>query len=75
MFLQECHGLPSHIFLLQLRLPREALHLLLEQEKVITLLCAIAELIKEFVDIVSAPIIHIYVESDECGLDERHDLF
>ena len=39
------------------------------------MLTAIAELIKEVVDLVPPKVIHVDVEPDESCLYERHDLF
>lgn len=75
MLLQECHGLPSHIFLVKRWFPSEALHLLLQQEEVITLLRAIAKLIEEVVDFVFASVVHIDVKPDERSLHIWHDVF
>ena len=48
---------------------------MLKQEKVIALLCTIAKLIKEVVNLFSSIIAHINIQSDQGSLHKRHDFF
>lgn len=74
MLVEQRNCLLRDVFVLKLRVLNERVHLGLQQEQVVALLLARAELVEELVDFVSSLLIVLDVHVDQSCLDERHNI-